>query len=73
MNLTARFLHGACFVAAIVLILGLLMPNTAFAQEEEPDYPVDPALMAGMKWRNVGPYRGGRAVAVAGVAGDVLT
>jgi photosystem II stability/assembly factor-like uncharacterized protein len=33
---------------------------------------VDPALFAGMHWRSIGPYRGGRAVAVAG-AGDGRT
>ncbi|MBI2681831.1 MAG: glycosyl hydrolase [Acidobacteriales bacterium] len=32
----------------------------------------DPALKA-MSWRLVGPYRGGRVIAVAGVAGDPLT
>ena len=31
---------------------------------------VDPMLFKGMKWREVGPYRGGRVAAVAGLAGD---
>ncbi len=34
---------------------------------------VDPALFAGLHWRSIGPYRGGRAVAVSGVAGDART
>jgi photosystem II stability/assembly factor-like uncharacterized protein len=34
---------------------------------------VDPALFAGLRWRNIGPFRGGRAVAVSGVAGDART
>ncbi|HUO95762.1 MAG TPA: hypothetical protein VMT92_05980 [Steroidobacteraceae bacterium] len=34
---------------------------------------VNPALLAGMKWRQIGPFRGGRALAVAGVAGDPTT
>ncbi len=34
---------------------------------------VDPSLFAGLHWRSIGPYRGGRAVAVAGVAGDPRT
>ncbi|HEY6370475.1 MAG TPA: hypothetical protein VIX37_07845 [Candidatus Sulfotelmatobacter sp.] len=29
--------------------------------------------MSGLKWRLIGPFRGGRAVAVAGVAGDSTT
>ena len=31
------------------------------------------ALYGSMRWRNVGPFRGGRAVAAAGVPGDWLT
>ena len=31
------------------------------------------ALYGSMRWRNVGPFRGGRAVAAAGVPGDRLT
>jgi photosystem II stability/assembly factor-like uncharacterized protein len=35
--------------------------------------PVSPELMNGLKWRLIGPFRGGRAVAVAGVPGDSST
>jgi photosystem II stability/assembly factor-like uncharacterized protein len=31
---------------------------------------VDPALFSGLKWREVGPYRGGRVAAVTGIASD---
>jgi photosystem II stability/assembly factor-like uncharacterized protein len=31
------------------------------------------AALKGMKWRQIGPFRGGRALAVAGVAGDANT
>jgi hypothetical protein len=31
---------------------------------------LDENALKGMKWRQVGPFRGGRALAVAGVAGD---
>jgi photosystem II stability/assembly factor-like uncharacterized protein len=31
---------------------------------------VDPALFGALKWRSIGPYRGGRALAVAGLPGD---
>jgi photosystem II stability/assembly factor-like uncharacterized protein len=34
---------------------------------------VDPDLYSGMKWRLVGPFRGGRAVAGTGVPGDANT
>ncbi len=32
--------------------------------------PVDPALFKSLKWREVGPYRGGRSAAVTGIPGD---
>ena len=32
--------------------------------------PFDPSLFTGMRWRLVGPFRGGRALAAAGVPGD---
>ena len=31
---------------------------------------VDPALMGGLKWRLIGPFRGGRVLAVSGVRGE---
>ena len=34
---------------------------------------VDPTLLGGMKWRQIGPFRGGRVLAVAGVPGDPNT
>src|SRR5580704_1035551 len=34
---------------------------------------VPPELMNGLKWRLIGPFRGGRVVAVAGVPGDSTT
>jgi photosystem II stability/assembly factor-like uncharacterized protein len=34
---------------------------------------VDPAMFASLSWRSIGPARGGRSVAAAGVAGDGLT
>jgi photosystem II stability/assembly factor-like uncharacterized protein len=34
---------------------------------------VPPELFNGLKWRLIGPFRGGRAVAVAGVPGDSTT
>src|SRR5437870_5624867 len=34
---------------------------------------LDKKALAGLEWRSIGPYRGGRAVAVAGVVGQPLT
>ncbi|HYL11648.1 MAG TPA: hypothetical protein VEV41_01340 [Terriglobales bacterium] len=35
--------------------------------------PYNESLFKGMKWRSIGPYRGGRVLAVAGVPGDPTT
>ena len=49
-----------------VLILCLLIGATTFGQ------PID-TLFKGVKYRNIGPFRGGRSVAATGVIGDPLT
>jgi len=41
--------------------------------EAGPAPAVKPELFQGMKWRNVGPFRGGRVTAVAGVAQEPYT
>ena len=33
----------------------------------------DQALFSGMKWRQIGPFRGGRVLAVTGIPGDPTT
>jgi photosystem II stability/assembly factor-like uncharacterized protein len=48
------------------LVLGLLCIQAAFAQ-------IDNKLLNGMQYRLVGPFRGGRVLAVAGVPGDPQT
>jgi photosystem II stability/assembly factor-like uncharacterized protein len=49
------------------LLLCLL--NFVFAGAQS----VNPAVYGGLKWRLIGPFRGGRAVAVAGVPGNPTT
>src|SRR6266702_193904 len=54
---------------ALLLAMGSLRagPKTVHAQT------LDDKALNGMKWRQIGPFRGGRALAVAGVAGDPET
>jgi photosystem II stability/assembly factor-like uncharacterized protein len=40
---------------------------------QSPAPQVNPALFQALHWRGIGPYRGGRALAVTGVAGDPYT
>jgi photosystem II stability/assembly factor-like uncharacterized protein len=35
--------------------------------------PVDPNLFGALRWRGIGPYRGGRALAVTGIPGNAST
>jgi len=58
-----RLRSHSCFVAAVFLLLAA----STTAQS------VSPELVNGLRWRLIGPFRGGRAVAVAGVPGDSTT
>jgi photosystem II stability/assembly factor-like uncharacterized protein len=55
------------FVASLFFVL------TTYDVGAQSQNKIDPASYAELHWRSIGPYRGGRAVAVAGVAGDVRT
>jgi photosystem II stability/assembly factor-like uncharacterized protein len=57
-------------VLAALLSTAVVLPVPVPAQS---GHGVDPALYAGMRWRNIGPFRGGRTVAVSGVPGDGRT
>jgi photosystem II stability/assembly factor-like uncharacterized protein len=54
-------------VAALVLISYLCGLPRVYAQQ------LDPAAYAGLRWRMIGPFRGGRVNAVAGVPGQPTT
>ncbi|QUD89283.1 VPS10 domain-containing protein [Phenylobacterium montanum] len=51
--------------------LALIVAAPAFAADPAPAHgaPVDQALFKALQWRGIGPYRGGRALAVTGVPG----
>jgi photosystem II stability/assembly factor-like uncharacterized protein len=51
----------------IIPLCFLLLTASSLAQS------VPPELINGLKWRLIGPFRGGRAVAVTGVPGDSTT
>src|SRR6266446_9638518 len=51
-------------------ILAILVVLATAGWERTCAQSIPPSLYDGMKWRLVGPFRGGRAEAVAGVAGD---
>jgi len=69
MKKRARYLlkirsRASCSLPAL---FALLFAVAAIAQ------PVPPEFLSGLKWRLIGPFRGGRVAAVAGVPGDSTT
>ncbi|MGA2353520.1 MAG: hypothetical protein ABSG02_03425 [Terriglobales bacterium] len=58
----------SCLYRSIIALLCLFfLVHSAIAQ------PVPSELFNGLRWRLIGPFRGGRVVAVAGVPGDSTT
>ncbi len=58
-----KFFRIVFWAVAIVASLASALPASAATG-------VNPATYAGLKWRNVGPFHGGRAAAVTGVIGE---
>ena len=54
----------AAAVLALILAAVFFAPARAAAQQ------VDPNVFSGLRWREIGPFRGGRAVATTGVPGQ---
>src|ERR1700688_4315141 len=55
-------------VSCLIAVTAVAVPVVA----QRPDS-VDPSLFAALRWRMIGPYRGGRSISVAGVTGDSRT
>ena len=57
---------------AFVFMAGLVFAGAAAPRGAEPEAPspVDPAFFSALHWRMIGPFRGGRVLAVTGVPGE---
>ncbi len=64
------FLGGVCAAALLPAVSSHAAPAPAPAAAAAP---VNPSLFGALQWRGIGPYRGGRALAVAGIPGDAST
>ena len=69
--------RAAALLLPLALLLTSLGPRAYAAGRPKaepaaaaPKPAVDPVLFSGLKWREVGPFRGGRVAAVTGVPGD---
>src|SRR5437879_12679937 len=68
--------RGFCSVLSIFVIAGgvvyaATLPSPGPSATPTPQ--IDPKLFSGMQWRQVGPFRGGRALAIVGVWGEFNT
>ncbi|HKO04816.1 MAG TPA: hypothetical protein VJW51_08705 [Candidatus Acidoferrales bacterium] len=77
--MTSRNRSGSCVAATLLLATGAFAAGAAAllvaapAARAQSGGGVEKTLYSGMKWRQIGPFRGGRALAVSGVAGDPET
>ena len=73
-KLTAAIL--ATLITGVLTPAGAMAANSRLMQFLDPAparHSFDPALFQAMAWRNIGPWRGGRVTAVAGVRGQPQT
>ena len=68
-----RCIARGALAAAIMPMLAAGATAAPVTASGEAAVAVDPSLFAALQWRGIGPYRGGRALAVAGVPGDPTT
>ena len=80
MKTPSRFCLKTPFVSGLAIVLSVLsfyvslLPTAASAQtvQDATDQSLD-SFYQPVKWRNVGPFRGGRSVCASGVTGDSQT
>src|SRR4051812_12403442 len=69
-----QLVHARCCVILVILATGILpTANFAAAPAAAPSAAVNPGYFGALRWRSIGPYRGGRALAVTGVPGSAST
>ncbi len=56
----------------IATILSLTLSAALLSAAPPPASKIDPSLFESLKWREIGPYRGGRSAAVEGIAAQPL-
>ncbi|HEY2416509.1 MAG TPA: hypothetical protein VGH84_01220, partial [Steroidobacteraceae bacterium] len=67
-------LSGACAAVLLQTVVSAAAPApTASAPAAAVNAAVNPSLFQALQWRGIGPYRGGRALAVAGIPGESST
>ncbi|MDP4821590.1 MAG: glycosyl hydrolase [Saprospiraceae bacterium] len=57
----------------VILLFWCLLPGSLIHAQSRHDMAYDTAMIGGLQYRNVGPFRGGRSTAVAGYNDDPFT
>jgi photosystem II stability/assembly factor-like uncharacterized protein len=70
-HIKERPMSGISPAVCFAVLFGLT--NVTALQGQVTDAVYDPSLYQDMQWRSIGPFRGGRSVAVYGVTSDPLT
>ncbi|WP_350289187.1 glycosyl hydrolase [uncultured Croceitalea sp.] len=65
-------------ILKLLLVIGLTIPISTTAQKRKrkvtaPTIVLNDSMYSGLKWRNIGPFRGGRSVTSTGVVGQPMT
>lgn len=72
MKTQIRFSRRAVFIAVLALLASgvalIANSNSSHAHSSGAQQAAQSNPLSGLRWRNIGPFRGGRSVAVAGVA-----
>src|SRR5215467_613499 len=58
------------FLALLSLVLAAAFPLRTRAAASQANTPPTPDLFAGLKWRNIGPFHGGRIAGITGAVGQ---
>src|SRR5215467_3098955 len=58
------------FLALLSLVLAAAFPLRTRAAASQANTPPTPDLFAGLKWRNIGPFHGGRIAGITGAMGE---
>jgi photosystem II stability/assembly factor-like uncharacterized protein len=67
MRFPSRSHRVNCFAIFLAVLFAFLLASVLIAQEE---FQISPQLYQGLRWRSIGPFRGGRTVAATGVPAE---
>ncbi|MGB5556178.1 MAG: hypothetical protein WBM83_16095, partial [Flavobacteriaceae bacterium] len=70
---TIRLLLIALLIVPLTINFGNAQSSKRKKKGSEPVIVVQDSTFHGLKWRNIGPFRGGRSVASSGVVGQPMT